>query len=195
MSGLESEITHLLSAWGDGDQEAFERLVPLIQADLRRVASRCLRAERPGHSLAVSGLLNEAYLRLLVWRPKEWQNRAHFFAVAAKMMRRILVNHAIERQRAKRGGAAIHVTLSDAVPVSEAPKVEILALHQALERLGSKDQLKMQIVELRFFGGLNEEEIASVMSVPLRTVQREWNFARAWLHRELSAPPMAAAQR
>lgn len=195
MSEENSEITRLLCAWGDGNEAAFERLIPLIQAELRRVASRCLRAERPGHSLAVSGLINEAYLKLLLWRPKEWQNRAHFFAVAAKMMRRILVNHAVERQRAKRGGAAIHVSLSGVEPAREAPKVEILALHQALERLGSKDQLKMQIVELRFFGGLKEEEIAVALSLPLRTIQREWNFARAWLHRELSAPPVGAAQR
>lgn len=180
-----SEVTRLLIDWSNGNDAALEELIPVIEADLRRLARRYLENESPGHTLQPTALVNEAFLRLIEWRSVKWQNRAHLFAVAAKMMRRILVNHALHRRRSKRGGAAIMVTLTDAIPAAIACTTDVVALDEALLKLSKFDDRKSRLVELRFFGGLSEEESAEVLNTSLRTVQREWNLARAWLFREL----------
>lgn len=180
------EVTQLLLAWSNGDKKGIERLAPLVESELRRVAYRCIEGERRDHSVQATALVNEAYLRLIDWKTVGWQNRAHFFGVAAKIMRRILVNHARDRGRQKRGGTAVMVSLDEVDPISPEPSFDVLALDEALEKLAGFDGRKCQIVELRFFGGLSEEETAEVLRTSLRTVQRDWNLARAWLLRELS---------
>lgn len=180
-----NDVTHLLVAWGKGDQSALESLIPLVEGELRRLALHYMRREKPGHSLDASALVNEAYVRLIDWKTVEWQNRSHFFSVAAKMMRRILVSHASRRQRLKNGGGALRVTLSDVDLKVDEPGTDIVALDAAMTKLADFDERKSRIVELRFFGGLTEEEVSEVLHVPLRTVQREWHLARAWLFREL----------
>lgn len=180
-----NDVTQLLVAWGKGDPSALESLVPLVEGELRRLALSYIRKEKPGHSLDASALVNEAYVRLIDWKAVEWQNRSHFFAVAAKMMRRILVDHAARRQHLKHGAGAVRVTLSDVKLMVDEPGIDIIALDAAMLKLAAFDERKSRIVELRFFGGLTEEEVAGFLDVPLRTVQREWNLARAWLFREL----------
>jgi RNA polymerase sigma-70 factor, ECF subfamily len=179
------EITQLLRAWSNGDQTALDRLAPLVYAELHRLARGYMRGEQAGHTLQSTALINEAWVRLIDWKNVEWQNRAHFFGVAAQMMRRILVDFARERGAIRHGGAAEQVALEEAVFVSESRGAEIIALDEALHALAEFDERKSKIVEMRFFGGLGVEETAAVLKLSSRTVKREWNLARAWLYREL----------
>jgi RNA polymerase sigma factor (TIGR02999 family) len=180
------EVTQLLTDWSDGDQAALEKQLPLVNAELRRLAGGYMRRESPGHTLQTSALVNEAYLRLIDQRNVQWQNRAHFFGIAAQLMRRILIDHARKSHYLKRGGGAIKVSLDKTAAVTEARAAELLAVDVALEKLTAMDARKGRIGELRFFGGLTEEETAEVMGVSLPTVQREWRAAKAWLHRMLA---------
>ena len=187
MGALEShELTELLVAWSDGDEVALERLAPLVQAELHRLASHYMRQERGDHLLQTSALINEAYLRLIDWKSVRWQNRAHFFGVAARMMRRILVDFARQRPRIERQVEARHISLEDALNVTDEKDLNLLALDEALDGLAELDERKSRIVELRFFGGLSVDETAEVMKLAPVTVIREWNKAKAWLYRELS---------
>ncbi len=179
-------MTQLLAKWNNGDQAALEHLLSLVNDELRRLARNYLRRESPGHTLQPTALVNEAYLRLIDQRQVQWQNRAHFFGIAAQLMRRILVDHARRHAYAKRGGGAIQVSFDEGMAVTEAKAAELLAVHEALERLTKLDERKGHIVELRFFGGLSLEEVAEVLSISSPTVQREWRAAKAWLHRMLT---------
>jgi RNA polymerase sigma factor (TIGR02999 family) len=179
------KITQLLLAWGEGDQSASEELATLVYAELRRLAGNYMRQERPGHTLQTADLINEAYLRLIKWENPRWQNRAHFFVIAAQVMRKILVDYAIKRCRDKRGGGARRVSLDEAAKVSENNLEEIIAVHEALEKLAAIDERKSRIVELRYFGGLSVKEVVEALKLPQRTVERELNLALAWLYREL----------
>ncbi|MCI0488825.1 MAG: sigma-70 family RNA polymerase sigma factor [Blastocatellia bacterium] len=181
-----NDVTQLLQAWGNGDKEALDKLVPLVYEELRRRAHHYMKRERAGHSLQTSALVNEAYIRLVDYNRMRWQDRAHFFAVAAQLMRRILVDHARSRGYAKRGGEARKVSLDEAAEVSGRRMPEIIALDDALTGLTRIDERKGRIVELRYFGGLSIEETAEVMGISSPTVQREWRRAKAWLHREIS---------
>ncbi len=179
-------ITQLLLKWSDGDASAREKLMPLVYDELRRLAAKFLRRERANHTLQPTALVNEAYLLLIDQRKVEWQNRAQFFGLAAKLMRNILVDHARRHQAAKRGGEHYSVSLSKADRVSATSAVDLVALHETLERLTTHDPQKSNIVELRFFGGLTIEETAEVLDISHATVERDWKMARAWLRRELS---------
>ena len=179
------EVTRLLQDWGGGDQQALERLMPLIYSELRQLAHRCLYRERPGHTLQTTALVHEAYLKLIDQRNTRWQNRAHFFAIAAQAMRRILVDSARRHTALKRGGPAENVSLDEAEDVSVEPDPILLPLDEALSRLAAIDRQQGRIVELRFFGGLTIEETAEVMRLSTDTVKREWAMARAWLRQEL----------
>ncbi len=183
-----SDVTRLLLAWRGGDASAGEQLFRAIYAELHRQAARAMGREAFDHTLQATALVNEAYLRLVDQTRVEWHNRAHFFGVAAQLMRRILVDHARTRHAAKRGGGLRPVTLSDADNVQEADRdgIDVLALHEALEALSAFDPLQARLVELRYFSGLNIEETAEVLDVSPATVKREWAIARAWLRRELS---------
>ena len=181
-----SEITRLLLAWSDGDRAALERLMPLVERELHRIARRYMRREDPGHTLQTTAVVNEAYLKLIDQRSVRWQNRAHFFAIAAQMMRRILIDHARTQTRAKRGGGAPTLSLDEAAVLSDERAADLVALDDALTSLAAVDPRKSRVVELRFFGGLTEEEIAEVLGVAPRTVERDWNLAQAWLYREMS---------
>jgi RNA polymerase sigma factor (TIGR02999 family) len=178
------EVTQLLKAWCQGDASALEQLAPVVEAELRRIARRHLSREEPGHTLQPTALINEVYLRLIEWKNVDWQNRAHFYAVTAKMMRRVLVSQAVARCRQKRGGSVVLVSLAEADNASDRT-TGLAALDEALAALAELDPRKSQLVELRFFGGLTAEETAEVLGVSLRTVHREWDLARAWLFREL----------
>lgn len=180
------ELTQLLVAWNNGDPAALEELVPLVQAELLRLARHYMRHERAGHPLQPTALVNEAYIRLIQWQNVEWKNRAHFFGVAAQLMRRILVDFARARNYEKRGGGAALLALDEASALPIQPDADFIALDDALKSLDELDQRKSRIVELRFFGGLSVEEIAEVLKISERTVMREWSLARAWLFRELS---------
>ncbi len=180
------ELTRLLQAWSEGDQKALDEFAPLVFVELKRLARRHLVAEGSDHTLETGDLVNEVYLRLLDWKNVQWQNRAHFFAVAAQMMRRILVDYARSRRYQKRGGGVRPVALEEKAIVSKDRCREFLALDEALSRLADIDQRKSRVVELRFFGGLSVEETAVVLCVSSVTVMRDWEFARAWLARELS---------
>ncbi len=182
----EQGITQLLEAWGNGDQQALQQLTPLVYRELHRLAERYMADERPGHTLQTTALVNEAYLRLVDVRGVSWQNRAHFFALCARTMRRILIDFARSRQYQKRGGDAVAVAIEDALEVLEQPTVDLVALDDALNDLARLDARKTQVVELRFFGGLSVEETAEVLRVSPETVMRDWKFARVWLARELS---------
>ena len=184
--GAPEGITQLLLKWSDGDSSARERLMPLVYDELRRLAAKYLRRERANHTLQPTALVNEAYLRLVDQQKVEWQNRAQFFGLAAKLMRNILVDHARSHQATKRGGQQFSVSLSRADRISEKPEVDLAALHETLERLAAQDQQKGRIVELRFFGGLTIEGTAEVLDISHATVERDWKMARAWLRRELS---------
>ncbi len=178
------EVTRLLHAWRQGDGKALEDLIPLVYGELHRIAERCMRRERPGHTLQPTAVVNEAYLRLTGGPAVAWQNRAHFFAVAARSMRRVLVDHARSRESRKRGGKGARHLLDTGVLAQPRP-VELLVLDESLERLTALDEVQGRIVELRFFGGLTEEETAEVMGVSPKTVHRKWLLAKAYLHREL----------
>ncbi len=180
------EVSQLLLDWGGGDNAALDKLLPVVYPVLRRLAHHYMRRERAGHTLQTTALVNEAYLRLVDYRKMGWQGRAHFFAVAAQVMRRILVENARSRNYAKRGGGARHVSLDEAAFVSEGRSAEVIAVDDALTELESWDLRKGKIVELRFFGGLNIEETAEVLKISPTTVQREWRSAKAWLYRALS---------
>ena len=180
------ELTQLLEAWGDGEEQALEKLAPLVHAELYRLAKHYMSRERRDHLLQTSALINEAYVRLIDWKAVRWQNRAHFFGVAAQIMRRILVDFARRRPRVDNEQDAIRMSLDDALTVSTERDRDLLALDEALKSLSEMDQRKSRIVELRFFGGLSVEETAEVMHISSITVIREWNKAKAWLYRELS---------
>lgn len=182
-----SDVTSLLADWRSGDKEALDRLLPLVYGELRRLAEAYLRRERPGHTLQPTALVNEAYLRLVGQQQVEWQSRAHFFGIAAQMMRRILVDHARAQNAGKRGGGLQRVTLDSSFDAEERREVDLLALDEALESLSKLDPRQSRIVELRFFVGLTLEETAEVIGVAPITVRREWNLAKAWLYREMSA--------
>ncbi len=178
-------VTQFLRELQAGDQNAFDRLFPLVYAELRRTADHLLRREQPGHTLQPTALVHEAYLRLVNRASLDWQSRAHFLAVAARAMRQILVDYARRRGAVKRGGGVIHARLGDEVAGVDAPLEDLMALDDALNRLGDIDARLRQVVEFRFFGGLTEEEIADILGITTRTAQRDWARARAWLYKEL----------
>lgn len=179
------KISRLLIDWSQGDESALDRLMPLVYEELRKLARHYMRGERRGHTLQTTALINEAYLRLVDQKDVKWQSRAHFFAVAAQVMRHILVDHARTRTRAKRGGEARRITLEDlTAPVPER-SLELIALDEALISLSKIDPRKSRVVELRYFGGLSNEEIAEVLKVSPNTVMRDWTMAQAWLRREI----------
>lgn len=188
-----AHVTALLQAWSQGDDDALRQLLPLVERELRQVAARYMRGERPGHTLQPTALVNEAYLRLVGVQHVRWQNRAHFLAVSARTMRRILVDMARAKGYQKRGGRMPVVPLDDVEVASPAPGHDLVALHDALDALAAADQRKSQVVELRFFGGLTVNETAAVLGVSAETVMRDWTFAKAWLLRELAADPPAGA--
>jgi RNA polymerase sigma factor (TIGR02999 family) len=179
------EVTQLLAAWSQGDHAALEKLIPLVYEELRHLAQRYMEGQRPNHTLQTTALVNEAYLRLARQRKPNFTNRSHFFAVAAKAMRQILVDYAKSQQRQKRGAGANKVELNETALISPEQSGEILDLNDALERLAGLDSRAAQGVELRYFGGLNQDEIADVLKVSAVTVRRDWVFARAWLYNEL----------
>jgi RNA polymerase sigma factor (TIGR02999 family) len=181
------EVTKLLQAWSQGDQSAFEELLPLIEAEIHHIAQRYMRREAHDCLLQTTVLINDVYLRLIAGETKEWQNRTHFFAVCAIAMRQVLVNYARNRYAEKRGGRVIMVALEEAVTVAQKRGEDVIKLDEALTTLATLNQRQSQIVELKFFGGLNTEEIAEFLEVSPRTVERQWELARAWLHRELSS--------
>jgi len=181
-----SELTQLLADWGNGDRSALDKLFPLVHSELRRIAQRQMSQERPGHTLQATALVNEAYLKLAGQQGFDWQNRAHFFAVCAQVMRHILIDHARAHARDKRGGGAVKVSLNDALVVAEDQAAHFIALDEALRVLERLDPQKSKIVELRYFGGLSIEEAAEVLNVSPRTVRREWQRAKAWLYRMMT---------
>jgi len=181
-----SSVTGLLKAWGGGDHAALEKLVPLVDAELRRLARRYMGGERTGHTLQPTALINEVYLRLIDWGNISWEDRAHFFGLSARLMRRTLVDHARRHRTSKRGGGALTIAFDEvSVPPPE-QTADLLAIDDALNTLATQDPRKSQIVELRFFGGLTVEETAAVLKVSPRTVKREWSLARAWLYCQLT---------
>ena len=180
-------VTQLLIAWTDGQRDALDQLVPLVYDDLRRLAAGYMGRETPGHSLQPTALVHEAYVRLVDQRRVHWRNRAHFFGVAASMMRRILVDYARKRRADKRGGAAERVTLTEDVAAAEQNDLDVLTLHESLERLAAFDPQQERIVELRYFGGLTIDETAEVVGISPATVVREWTIAKAWLRIDMSA--------
>lgn len=180
-----TDVSVLLRAWSGGDQTALGRLTPIVYRELHRLAGRYMRRERPGHSLQTTALVNEAYMRLVGYTRMRWQDRAHFFAVAAQVMRRILVEHA-RRHNLKRGGDVPHVALDEAALVGADADVDLVALDDAMTALARVDPRKMQVVEMRFFGGLSVEETAEVLGISPVTVKRDWRMAKAWLYRELA---------
>ena len=182
----QNDITDLLLDWGSGNRAAFDRLIPLVYKELRRMAHQHMRRERPGNTLQTSALINEAYIRLVDYNRTRWQDRAHFFAVAAQAMHRILVERARGRRRLKRGGGAQQVSLDEAAGLVDDRAANIIALDNALEELSAIAPRKAQVVELRYFGGLNIDETAEVLGVSSPTVQREWRAAKAWLYRAIS---------
>ena len=179
------DVSALLRAWSDGDQSAIEKLTPIVYDELRRLARRYMKRERPGHSLQTTALVNEAYMRLVDYERMQWQNRAHFFAVSAQLMRRILVEHA-RRHNLKRGGGLQHISLEEAAEVGGDQDADLVALDHAMNELGRIDPRKVQVVEMRFFGGLSVEETAEVLKVSTITVKRDWRAAKLWLYRELA---------
>ncbi len=178
-------VTHLLQAWRDGDKTALDQLLPLVHTELHRLAQRMMSRENPGHTWQTTELVNEAYMRLLGQQDVEWQDRAHFFALAAQVMRHLLVDHARARQMNKRGGGAQRVTLDEVTLITPERPVALLALDEALDHLASFDSQKSRIVEMRYFGGLTVEEVAEVLGIAASTVNREWARAKLWLYREI----------
>lgn len=180
------EITQLLAEWSEGNQAALDQLYPLVYNELRRLAHGYLRRERKGHTLQTTALINEAYLRLVDQKHVHWANRSHFFGISAQIMRRILIDHARRYDYAKRGGGAQRISLDEAAIVAKQRGQTLLMLDEALKSLAKIDPRRSQVVELRYFGGLNNEEIAGVLKISENTVMRDWNMARAWLYQELS---------
>jgi RNA polymerase sigma factor (TIGR02999 family) len=180
-----AQITQLLIDWNNGSPEALDKLMPMVEAELRRIAASYMRRERPGHTLQTSALVNEAYLKLVDQREVRWQNRSHFFALASQLMRRILLDHARTQGRVKRGGDAIHVDLEDVAVMTPKKSEELIALDEALTRLARFDLQKSQIVEMRFFGGLTVSEVAEVLDIAPVTVMLHWRLAKAWLQKEM----------
>jgi len=187
MEPVSHQVTELLHAWSEGEQQALDRLTPLVYDELHRLARRHMAHERAGHTLETTALVNEAYLELVDSVHADWENRAHFFAVCARVMRRILVNWARSHNMFKRGGGAHLVGLEDAIVGAKEPDAALVALDDALSALAECDERKARVVELRFFGGLSIEETAAVLKVSAETVQRDWRFAKSWLRRELTA--------
>ena len=181
-----NQVTQLLTAWRNGDKVAGDELMSIVYQELHRLAHYYMKRESPGHTLQTSAVVNEAFLRLVDQRNVRWENRAHFFGIAAQMMRRILVDYARQRRYLKRGGGIPAISLDETLIVSEERSAEVICLHETLERLAEFDLRKSQVVELRFFGGLSIEETAEVLSVSPGTVMRDWTLARAWLRREMS---------
>ena len=181
------EITALLRDWSDGAKASLDELMPLVEGELRRIAARCLRGENQNHTLQTSALVNEAYLKLIDQRAVNWQNRAHFFALAATVMRRVLLDYARAQHRAKRGGKAVHVDIADVAVIAPEVSQEVLDLDRALVKLSEFDPVKGRIVEMRYFGGLSVDEAAEVLQVAPITVMRHWSLAKAWLKRELQS--------
>ncbi len=191
-SPQQQQVTQLLGEWRGGDTSALEKLIPLVQPKLQRLAQYYMNQERPGHTLQATVLVDDAYLQLADKSHPQWQNRAHFFAVAAQLMRRIMVDHARQRQALKRGGGAIRVSLDECAVLTETRADELLALDEALEKLAAFDQRKARVVEMRYFAGLTMEEIAEVLKIHVNTVTRDWTAARAWLLAALSEENMDA---
>ncbi len=185
MADSATDVSQLLQAWSNGDTSALDRLIPIVYDQLRRLAGRYMRGEAKGHSLQTTALVNEAYLRLTGYDRMQWQNRAHFFAVSAQLMRRILVEHA-RSHNLKRGAGAQHVSLDEAHTIGRTRAAEMVALDDALNELARLDERKVQVVEMRFFGGLSVEEVATVLKISAVTVIRDWNTAKAWLYREMA---------
>ena len=179
------DATELLRAWGEGDESALNELVPLVERELHQLARAYMGRERQGHTLQATALVNEVFLRLAQGANPEWRDRAHFVGIAARLMRRVLVDHARSRGYRKRGGGAQRVSLDDAMPITPGPELDVLAVDRALEALATIDTRKSQVVELRFFGGLSVDETAEVLGVSVETVKRDWRFAKLWLSREL----------
>ncbi|MCO6511695.1 MAG: sigma-70 family RNA polymerase sigma factor [Aridibacter famidurans] len=182
----QEEITQLVLAWGKGDQDAFDRLMPFVYGELRRLAHAYMRRQRSDHTLQTTALVNEAYMRLIDSSQVRWQDRNHFFAMSARLMRRILVDFARAKNAQKRGGGDQKVTFDEELPVSDSKEADLLALDDALTRLAELDERQSRIVELKYFGGLTEEEIAEYLEISARTVRRDWSVARAWLYREIT---------
>lgn len=180
------QITQLLLAWRGGERDALDQLIPLVQNELRRLARNYMRRQKAGHTLQTTALVNEAFVRLVDSNRVNWQDRNHFFAICAQLMRRILVDFARKKASLKRGGERVQVTLGDNVDISDEKDAEVVALDEALLRLSTLNERQGRIVELRYFGGLTEEQIAETLDISSRTVRRDWNLARAWLYRELS---------
>jgi RNA polymerase sigma-70 factor (ECF subfamily) len=186
MTPVSQQVSQLLNSWSDGNQGAREELMTVVYEELHRLAHQYMKRERTGHTLQTSALVNEAFVKLVDQRNVRWQNRAHFFGIAAQVMRRILVDHARGRQSAKRGGSDRHVPLDETLTDSNERSAEVLALNEALDHLATVDERKSRIVELRFFAGLSIEETAGVLAVSPGTVMRDWTLAKAWLRREIS---------
>jgi RNA polymerase sigma factor (TIGR02999 family) len=182
-------VTELLVAWRGGDESALARLLPLVERELHRIARRCMAGERAGHTLQATALVNEAYLRLINAQQVDWQNRAHFLAMAARLMRRVLVDSARAKHYRKRGGGAVRVTFDEGAHPTDEPSVDLMALDDALNALAKMDERRGQVIELRYFGGLTAEETAAVLDVSVETVMRDARLAKAWLARELSGRP------
>lgn len=187
MTPSPGEVSQLLVDWGNGDKAALDRLTPLVHEELHRLAHRHMRLERPNHTLQTTALVNEAYVRLVDQRNLHWKNRAHFFSIASKLMRRILVDLARAHSRVKRGGGAVQVSLDEAAIVSRERAAELVALDEALTRLAEIDERKSKVVELRFFGGMSVEETAEALGVSPITVKRDWSTAKAWLYRAITS--------
>jgi RNA polymerase sigma-70 factor, ECF subfamily len=188
-TGPPNEVTQLLIDWSSGNQAALDRLIPMVDRELHRLAHHYMRRENAGHTLQTTALVNEVYLKLIDQKNVHWKNRAHFFALSAQLMRRILVDHARNRQYAKRGGGAQRITFDEALVVSSERGADLVALDDALSKLTSIDPRKGKVVELRFFGGLNVEETAEALQISAVTVMREWSMAKAWLYNSLSNDP------
>ena len=185
MEGNSAEITQLLLAWRNGEPQALENLMPLVLRELKKIARNFMRGQRVGHTLQTTALVNEAYMRLVDSNRVNWQDRSHFFAISAQLMRRVLVDIARRKNSAKRGGERVQVSLADDVKAAPQKETDVVALDEALERLADLNPRHSRIVELKYFGGLTEEEIAETLDISVRTVRRDWNVARAWLFREL----------
>lgn len=184
---MPAEITQLLLSWRNGKAAALDELIPVVEAELHRIALRFIRRQRPGNSLQATELVNEAFLRLVDSDKVNWQDRTHFFAVSAQLMRRVIVDLARRKNSRKRGGDRLQVTLADDLRAENSPETDVVLLNEALERLAGMSPRQSQIVELRYFGGLTEEQIAQTLDLSVRTVRRDWSLARAWLFRELSS--------
>jgi RNA polymerase sigma factor (TIGR02999 family) len=187
MTPSPQSVTQMLLAWGNGDKEALDHLMPVVYDELRRQAARYLRRERPGHTLQTTALIHEAYIRLIDQKHVRWQNRAQFFGIAAQLMRRILVDHARSKQAVKRGGEDVKLQLDEAMIVGRSKDVNLVALDEALKALAEFDEQQSKIVELRYFSGLSIEETAEALSISPATVKRDWAMAKSWLHRELKS--------